>query len=97
MLHNLKGTSKIEAKEMASESSHTIDNRVKTYDQNSMWGKLNLSQRYSASSLGQFGYTLSHVRTFGQSTMAIMKQNDKMATINNLGAINTNPGVKRRA
>ena len=44
-------------------------------------------------SLGQFGYLLTYVRTFGDTTLAILKQNDKVATINEAGVINVNPAI----
>ncbi len=70
-----------------------IENRQRNDNTDAMWDQLNLSQQYSVCSLGQFGYLLSYVRSVGESTLAILKQNDKVATINEAGNINTNPSI----
>jgi len=72
------------------------DRRQKHNDQNTLWEKLNLSQQYSVCSLGQFGYILSYVRCFNESTLAILKLGSKMATINEAGDINISPYVQCR-
>lgn len=72
------------------------DVRQGNYDRDTMWDKLNFSQQYTVCSLGQFGYLLTYVRSVGDSTLAILKQNDKVATINEAGEININPAVELR-
>ncbi len=72
------------------------DSRKKHYDRDTMWDKLSFSQQYAVCSLGQFGYLLTYVRTFGDNTLAILRQNDKVATINEAGVININPAVTLR-
>jgi len=72
------------------------DSRKKHYDRDTMWDKLSFSQQYAVCSLGQFGYLLTYVRTFGDNTLAILKQNNKVATINEAGVININPAVTLR-
>lgn len=69
------------------------DNRQQNDDQDTLWDKLNLSQQYSVCSLGQFGYILTYVRAIGNSSLAILKQNDKIATINEAGIINVSPAI----
>jgi len=72
------------------------DSRQQDYDKDFLWDKLNLSQKYSVCSLGQFGYVLSYVRTLGTSTLAILKLDNKIATINEAGIINVNPKIACR-
>jgi len=61
-----------------------------------MWDQLSFSQQYAVCSLGQFGYLLTYVRLIGNNTLAILKQNDKVATINEAGVININPAIVLR-
>jgi len=79
-----------------SEGAFLTDSRQQDYDKDNLWDKLNLSQQYSVCSLGQFGYILSYVRTVGTSTLAILKLDDKIATINQAGIINVNPAIACR-
>lgn len=60
-------------------------------ERDSMWDKLNLSQQFAVSNLGQFGYLLTYVLTLTGSTLAVLKQNNKFATINAAGTINMHP------
>jgi len=73
-----------------------IDSRQQEYDKDTMWDMLNFSQQYSVCTLGQFGYLLTYVRSIGDTTLAILKQGEKIATINEAGIINVNPEVKCR-
>ena len=88
MLNNL-----IQSNESRSINAFLTDNRQQSYDQDTLWDKLNLSQQYAVCSLGQFGYLLTYVRNFGDTTLAILKQDDKIATINEAGVININPAI----
>ncbi|PKG86195.1 hypothetical protein CXF85_00305 [Colwellia sp. 75C3] len=72
------------------------DSRQKNYNRDAMWDKLNLSQQYAVCSLGQFGYLLTYVRSAGDNTVAILKQDDTIATINQAGIINVKPTVTCR-
>ena len=72
------------------------DRRQDNYDQNVLWEKLNLSQQYAVCSLGQFGYILTYVRYFNEATLAILKTENKTATINEAGDINISPNVQCR-
>jgi len=72
------------------------DSREKNYDRDTMWDKLSFSQQYAVCSLGQFGYLLTYVRSIGDNTLAILKQNGKVATINEAGVINISPAVTLR-
>ncbi len=72
------------------------DSRQLDHDKDTMWDKLNFSQQYAVCTLSQFGYLLTYVRSIGDTTLAILKQDDKIATINEAGIINVNPKVKCR-
>ncbi len=61
-----------------------------------MWDKLNFAQQFSLASLGQFGYTLKHVRSETTGVLAILKLGNKTATINHFGTINTTPEIALR-
>jgi len=88
--------SQIENNGSTSENTLYTDSRQQEYDKDCLWDKLNLSQQYAICSLGQFGYILSYVRTVGTSTLAIVKLENKIATINMAGAINLNPAINCR-
>ncbi|TWX66781.1 hypothetical protein ESZ36_14575 [Colwellia demingiae] len=72
------------------------DSRQQDHDKDTMWDMLNLSQQYAVCTLGQFGYLLTYVRSIGDTRLAILKQDGKIATINEAGIININPAVKCR-
>lgn len=86
----------IQNNDLTSVNAFIIDSRQKNYDQNTLWDKLNLSQQYAVCSLGQFGYLLTYVRSIGDNTLAILKQDGKTATINEAGFINVSPTVSCR-
>ena len=72
------------------------DSRKQGYDNDTMWDQLNLSQQYAVCSLGQFGYLLTYVRSIAGHTLAILKQDNKVATVNAAGMINVNPTINCR-
>jgi len=53
-----------------------------------LWEQLNLCQQFSVSSLGQFGYILTSVSFVNDTVLAVLKLENKIATINAEGAIN---------
>jgi hypothetical protein len=69
------------------------DRRQQYYDQSILWEKLNLSQQYSTYSLSQFGYLLTYVRYLNDQSLAILKLDNKVATINETGDINISPYI----
>jgi len=77
-------------------SAIASDRREKNYDQSTLWEQLNFSQQFSACSLSQFGYILTYVRYLNGSTLAILKLDNKIATINVAGDINISPGINCR-
>ncbi len=76
--------------------SPLIEQRKGNVDCETMWDQLNVSQQYAVCSLGQFGYSLTFVRTLGTRKLAILKLNDKVATINEGGVINISPVIACR-
>jgi hypothetical protein len=79
--------------DLVATSTFLTDNRQQNDNADTMWDKLNFSQQYAVCSLGQFGYLLTYVRTVGDNSLAILKQNDKIATVNESGIININPAI----
>ena len=86
----------IHKNDLYSVDSQLTDQRKGNDDRDTMWDQLNLSQQYSVCSLGQFGYILTFVRTLGTRKLAILKLNDKVATINEDGVINISPVIACR-
>jgi hypothetical protein len=82
--------------DLVAASTFLTDSREKNDNADTMWDKLNFSQQYAVCTLGQFGYLLTYVRSIGDTTLAILKQDGKIATINEAGIINVNPEVKCR-
>ncbi len=86
----------IHKNDLYSVDSQLTDQRKGNDDRDTMWDQLNLSQQYAVCSLGQFGYILTFVRTLGTRKLAILKLNDKVATINEDGVINISPVIACR-
>jgi hypothetical protein len=61
-----------------------------------VWNNLTLAQKFSASSLTQFGYELSFVRDYNSGSVAVMMCRDNIATISKIGEINTAPTITLR-
>ncbi|GAW95652.1 MULTISPECIES: hypothetical protein [Colwellia] len=83
-------------KDLTAVTTFIADSREQDYSLDTLWDQLNLSQQYAVSSLGQFGYLLTYVRSLGSNTLAILKQDKKIATINQAGIININPAIHCR-
>lgn len=60
------------------------------------WNKLSLAQKFSASSLGKFGYELAFVRNEGGRNLAVLTCASGVAVITEDGEINTSPDIKIR-
>ena len=70
---------------------------VELSDLNSLWwSKLSLAQKFSASSLGKFGYELCFVRNEHGHSLAVLTCNSGVAVITEDGDINTSPNIKIR-
>lgn len=60
------------------------------------WTKLTLAQKFSASSLGKFGYELSFVRKEKGQSIAVLTCDSGIAAITEDGDINTSPDIRIR-
>lgn len=60
------------------------------------WNKLSLAQKFSASSLGKFGYELSFVRSEQGRGLAVLTCSSGVAIITEDGGINTSPDINIR-
>jgi len=60
------------------------------------WKKLSLAQKFSASSLGKFGYELSFVRNEQGRNLAVLRCDTGVAVITEDGDINTSPNIHIR-
>lgn len=81
---------------MLSPKMPIADRRQEPPEQSIWWSKLSLAQKFSASSLGKFGYELSFVRNERGSSIAFMTCNNVVATISEDGDINTSPKASIR-
>lgn len=60
------------------------------------WTKLSLAQKFSASSLGKFGYELAFVRHENGRNLAVLTCDSGVAVITEDGDINTSPDIHIR-
>lgn len=75
-----------------------LDRRVhNSMSENVLWNQLSLAQKFSASSLAQFGYELSYIRHCNYGDVAIMLCNGNAATISTEGEIDSSPEIMMRA
>ncbi len=73
-----------------------IERRQQSLDEN-LWQQLTLSQRFSASSLTNFGYHLSFIRSSEAGSYAVLIKGGYCTTISDDGNINTNPIIHIRS
>ena len=81
---------------MQSQKLPTVDRRSEAPEQSVWWSKLSLAQKFSASSLGKFGYELAFVRNENGRSLAVLLCNGGVAVISEDGDINTSPDIKIR-
>lgn len=81
---------------MTSGKSPLVDRRSQDPEQAEYWDKLSLAQKFSASSLGKFGYELSFIRYVNDGKMAVLQCDGKIVTIFEDGEIDTSPDIKIR-
>ncbi len=70
-----------------------LERRNATSAQTNLWDHLTLAQKFSASSLTQFGYDLAFIRDANNGGLAILRCNDSSATITSDGDIDTDPQI----
>lgn len=81
---------------MQSQKQPIVDRRQEPPEQSVWWTKLSLAQKFSASSLGKFGYELSFVRNENGHSLAVLTCNSGVAVISEDGDINTSPEIQIR-
>lgn len=81
---------------MQSPNQPIVDRRREPPEKSVWWTKLSLAQKFSASSLGKFGYELAFVRNDNGHSLAVMMCNGGVAVINEEGDINTSPNIPIR-
>ena len=67
-----------------------IERRQQNIDED-LWQQLTLSQRFSASSLTNFGYQLTFIRSCESGSLAVLVKDGYCTTIADNGDISTNP------
>lgn len=73
-----------------------LERRQKSIEHSVWWTKLTLAQKFSASSLGKFGYELSFVRKEQGQNIAVLTCDSGIAVITEDGDINTSPDIRIR-
>lgn len=73
-----------------------VERRKEPPEQSVWWEKLSLAQKFSASSLGKFGYELSFVRNENGQSLAVLMCNGGIAVVSEDGDINTSPTITIR-
>mgnify|MGYP000122255342 CR=1 FL=1 len=81
---------------MQAQEKPMLERRQRAPEQSIWWNKLSLAQKFSASSLGKFGYELSFVRNEQGRSLAILTCSSGVAAITEDGEINTSPSVNIR-
>ncbi|MGJ8691958.1 MAG: hypothetical protein ACSHW0_05715 [Thalassotalea sp.] len=81
---------------MLPERSQLLERRKEPPRHSVWWDKLSLAQKFSASSLGKFGYELSFVRNENGKSVAVLSCNGGIAIITEDGDINSSPDIKIR-
>lgn len=73
-----------------------IERRQTSLEHSVWWDKLSLAQKFSASSLGKFGYELAFVRREQGRNIAVLTCVSDIAVITEDGEINTAPNIRIR-
>ena len=81
---------------MEPEKKPLIERRSEPPENSVWWSQLSLAQKFSASSLGKFGYELQFIRNNNGASLAVLTCNGGIATISQDGEINTSPNIKIR-
>lgn len=81
---------------MQSQEKPMLERRKQPPEHSVWWNKLSLAQKFSASSLGKFGYELSFVRNEKGQNLAVLTCNSGVAVITDDGDINTSPNIQIR-
>jgi len=66
-----------------------VERRHYNPEQEILWNKLSLAQKFATSSLNQYGYKLAFIRSGGTGSLAVLLRGQDIATITSDGEINT--------
>jgi|TARA_B110000908_G_C10108151_1_gene381736 hypothetical protein len=72
------------------------EKRSEPPEQSVWWRRLSLAQKFSASSLGKFGYELKFIRKEKDCNLAVLTCHDIVAVVNEDGEINISPTITIR-
>ncbi len=81
---------------MQAQIKPVADRRTEPPEQSVWWSKLSLAQKFSASSLGKFGYELAFVRNENGKSLAVLICNGGISVISEDGDIDTSPELHLR-
>ncbi len=81
---------------MQTQDEPMLERRHTSPEQSVWWNKLSLAQKFSASSLGKFGYEISFVRNEQGHSLAVLMCSSGVAVIAEDGDIDTSPTIKIR-
>jgi hypothetical protein len=76
---------------MQPQKKDLLERRKEAPEQSIWWSKLSLAQKFSASSLGKFGYELDFVRNDNGHSLAVFSCNGGVAVVSEDGDINSSP------
>ena len=80
----------------SSNKRELVERRKERPENSVWWSKLSLAQKFSASSLGKFGYELSFIRNENGHSLAVLTSSSGIAVISEDGDINTSPDIQVR-
>ena len=78
---------------MKAQVSPITERRQTSPEHSEWWVKLSLAQKFSASSLGKFGYELAFVRNENGRNLAVLTCDSGIAVITEDGDIDTSPDI----
>jgi len=78
---------------MQAQEKPMLERRREAPEQSVWWNKLTLAQKFSASSLGKFGYELTFVRNENEQSIAVLQCSGGVAVISEDGDIDTSPTI----
>jgi len=78
---------------MQAQMKPMLERRREAPEQSAWWNKLSLAQKFSASSLGKFGYELTFVRKGEKEKLAVLQCSGGVAVISEDGDIDTSPDI----
>jgi len=83
---------------MQTQMKSMLERRKEAPEQSIWWNKLSLAQKFSASSLGKFGYELAFVRNDEDcgDSLAVLRCSEGVAVISEDGDIDTSPNITIR-